>query len=314
MQGAADMMHDVVEKVASLRQLASVRQITLDDGPERGVRAISFDTGGGLAFWVLADRSLDIGPLSFRGMPLAWQHPAGFIAPGLHHAEADGGTGIERSLSGFLVTCGLDNARQPRDGLPLHGSLPLTPARVTACGEDWARPDPLLYAEGEVVTAHLRGACFRFQRRIEAEVGGRSLTLIDRVENIGPETAEMHILYHANFGYPMVAADTRLWLDAAPLVTMDGEVRCHPTPGGASIRMGRPDCDAWPAVGAKIESDLPFMQVWKDARPRRNILALEPSNCDREADGTSGPGNTLTPGESWQTRLRFTFSSNSQGE
>ena len=100
------MRQDWAERVPDLRQLAAVRRITLDDGAERGVRALSFDTGGGLAFWLLADRSLDIGPLSFRGMPLAWQHPAGFVAPGLHDAQADGGTGIQRALSGFLVLVG----------------------------------------------------------------------------------------------------------------------------------------------------------------------------------------------------------------
>lgn len=308
------MIRFAVDKVASLRQLAAVRRITLDDGPERGVRALSFDTGGGLAFWVLADRSLDIGPLSFRGMPLAWQHPAGFIAPGLHDAQADGGTGIQRSLSGFLVTCGLDNARQPKDGLPLHGSLPLTPARVTASGEDWDRPDPLLYAEGEVTTAHMGRACFRLRRRIEAPVGGTSLTLIDRVENIGPEAAEMHILYHTNFGFPMVAKDIRLQLDGADLKAVGGEARCHTTPGGSTAEIIRCGCTDWPGVSARIESDLEYFQVWHDARPRRNILALEPSNCDREADGTSAPGMTLASGECWRTRLRYTFSSVNQEE
>ena len=108
----------------SRRQLASVRGIVLDDGPERGTRALVFSTGGGLDFWLLTDRTMDIGPLWHRGVPLAWQHPAGFLAPGLHASHADGGTGIERTLSGLLVTCGLDNPRQPARGLPLHGSLP----------------------------------------------------------------------------------------------------------------------------------------------------------------------------------------------
>ena len=64
-----------------LRQLASVRRIVLDDGSERGVRALAFSTGGGLDFWVLADRSLDIGPLWLRGMQLAWQAPPASRAP-----------------------------------------------------------------------------------------------------------------------------------------------------------------------------------------------------------------------------------------
>ncbi len=64
--------------VGDLRQVASVRRVVLDDDAERGVRALVFSTGGGLDFWVLADRSLDVGPLSLHGMPVAWQSPAGF--------------------------------------------------------------------------------------------------------------------------------------------------------------------------------------------------------------------------------------------
>ena len=306
------MIRDWQNQVADLRQLAAVRRITLDDGPERGLRALSFDTGGGLCFWVLADRSLDIGPLSFRGMPLAWQHPAGFVAPGLHDAQADGGTGIQRSLSGFLVTCGLDNARQPRDGLPLHGSLPLTPATVTACGADWDRPDPLLFAEGTVTSATLGGACFRLTRRIEAPVGGATMTLRDRVENIGPEPAEMHILYHTNFGYPLVADDTDLNLNGVPLTVGDQHTKCHPTPDRFTAEISRARRDDWPSAKVRIEGDLPFVQVWRDARPRRNVLAIEPSNCDRTRDGTSGPGTWLAPGETWQAQQEYTFSPDTQ--
>ncbi len=42
------------------------------------MRALAFSTGGGLDFWVMADRSLDIGPLWYRGSPVAWQSPSGF--------------------------------------------------------------------------------------------------------------------------------------------------------------------------------------------------------------------------------------------
>ena len=82
-------------KLGDLRQIASVREIVLDDGQERGVRALAFSTGGGLDFWVLADRSLDIGPLWYRGSPVAWQSPSGFRSPALHDPEGDGGQGLQ---------------------------------------------------------------------------------------------------------------------------------------------------------------------------------------------------------------------------
>ena len=125
-------------KVGSLSQFASVRRITLDDGVERGVRALAFSSGGGLDFWVLSDRSLDIGPVWWKGMPAAWQSMAGFRSPALHHAEEDGGRGYSRTNSGFLVTCGLDHIRQPHDPHPMHGRLPFTP--VTRAGVNGSRP------------------------------------------------------------------------------------------------------------------------------------------------------------------------------
>ncbi len=43
-------VRDLRPRVGDLRQSASVRRIALDDGAERGVRALAFSTGGGLDF------------------------------------------------------------------------------------------------------------------------------------------------------------------------------------------------------------------------------------------------------------------------
>ncbi len=51
------IVRELRAKVGDLRQFASVRRITLDDGVEQGVRALAFSSGGGLDFWVLC-RSL----------------------------------------------------------------------------------------------------------------------------------------------------------------------------------------------------------------------------------------------------------------
>jgi len=53
------------KRTGNPRQFAAVRQITLNDGPSMGMRALAFSTGGGLDFWVFSDRSMDIGRLGF---------------------------------------------------------------------------------------------------------------------------------------------------------------------------------------------------------------------------------------------------------
>lgn len=305
-----------------LRQLASVRRITLEDGAERGQRALAFSTGGGLDFWVLADRTMDIGPLWFRGTPVAWQHPNGFVAPDLYSAADDGGRAFERILSGFLVTCGLDHIRQPAGGRPLHGNLPLTPARLLAHGEDWDAAVPVLYAEGEATSASLDGPAFRLHRRITAPIGGRTLRIADRVENIGMGPQALDVLHHINFGFPAVGPGTRVSLNGEEVLQVGDGVadgasgpvppQCLAAGAGAKTvaAIVRPPSPPWNGFAATVTSDAdaqPFVQVWADRRPRRNIVAIEPATSDRRADGTSAPGPVLAPGERWRASLDIVF-------
>ena len=313
---------ELVGLIGDRRQLGGVRQIELQDGAERGLRVLSFSTGGGLDFWVMVDRSLDIGLLHFRGMPVAWHHPEGFATPWLHERFGDSGTSFERALGGFLMTCGLDNVRQPRNGMPLHGSLPMRPARISGYGEEWKDDARVLYAQGEVTSAHLNGSCFRMKRRIQCEIGATEFEIADEVENIGTDDAEMMILYHVNFGFPAISDGTKLFLndDLVYILERNGReagkceptVACHPVSGKRfQARLIRPANEEYRGFSAVVDgpaASLPFFQRWYDPRPRRNILALEPSNCDRSSDGTSLAGTRLAPGEKWRAALRFAFS------
>ncbi len=310
--------------VGDLRQLACVRQVTLQDGAEANQRALVFSTGGGLDFWVMQDRSMDIGILHWQGMPVAWQHPAGFLHPSLHSPYNAQATGIETSLGGFLVTCGLDNVRQPQNGLPLHGTLPYTPARLLTCGANWNAPTPYLFAEAEMISAHLGRHAFRLTRKIEAPIAQGIVSVADRIENIGPDAAEMRILYHVNFGFPAVGEGTKVRLNgqtiAGPETADPGtgqtppQVDCQPSgkPGTRfKAELVRPSAGSWPGFAASISGPseaLPFFQTWRDRRARRNVLALEPVNCTRNEDGTSARGTTLKPGEIWEAKLSFAFS------
>ena len=298
-----------------LRQFAAVRRIALDDGPERGVRALDFTTGGGLDFWVLSDRCLDIGTLRWRGHPIAWQTSTGFPAPGLMDLEADGGWGFMRGFSGFMVTCGLDHVRQPRDGKPMHGKVPFSPARLLAYGEDWDRPDPVLFCEGEVDQAMHLAEFLRLRRRVEAPIGGSSLRFIDRVTNLGPEPQEHQLLYHINIGWPALDAGSLLSRDGAPLLPPfepSGENRSTVSfPSGPSPQAS---CElSLPRLGARLRvgydaATLPCLQIWRDPRPQRHVLGIEPCTSDRNADGASATAVVLQPGESRDYRVEILLS------
>jgi hypothetical protein len=298
--------------VGDARQFASVRRIVLDEGPGRGVSALLFSTGGGLDFMVLADRAMDIGTLHWRGVPFAWQAPVGFPAPGLINPEGDGGRGFNRGFSGLLMTCGLDHVRQPRDGRPLHGRLPGTPARLLACGEAWDRDEPVLFAVGEAVQASYGGEALLLHRRIEAPIGGAEVRIFDEVENIGPEPTPQALLYHLNFGYPGVATGSRVSLDGTPvwgpLSFADPEARpevvCLPAGGGPEAECRVTGGAATIKVAFGTEA-LPHLQLWRDLRPRVGVLAVEPVTSNRHPDGSSGPETILASGEKRSFRVRI---------
>jgi hypothetical protein len=294
--------------VGDLRQVASVRRIVLDDGPERGVRALAFSTGGGLDFWVMADRSLDIGTLSWRGVQLGWQSPAGFRSPALTSPEDDAGHGFGRGFGGFLVTCGLDHIRQPTGALPLHGHLPHTPARIGAYGEDWTGEEPKLHWVGEIIQWRYGAECFRVCRRIEARIGGASLTIRDRVENIGPEPLAPALLYHFNVGYPLLSHGTTIRLDGREILAVALPDRSAPRPATPHTSSGTAsslcviEAPASPEGACRLSlrysaPTLPFLQLWRDTRPNVGVLSIEPCNVGRARDGSNEQAAMLAPGE-----------------
>ena len=293
-------------KVGDLRQFASVRRIVLDDGVERGVAALAFSNGSGLDFWALADRSLDIGPLWWRGMPVAWQSMAGFRSPHLHHPEEDGGRGYSRTNSGFLVTCGLDHFRQPVPGHPMHGRLPFTPARVTAHGEDWNRSEPVLFCEGEIMQFRFGGEALRLRRRLEAPIGGNRLRIRDEVTNLSNEPTPQASLYHFNFGYPALAPGSTVTLgsrrllevQALPDVSLSSESVSFPADGdGASAvcRLATPmDHGMMLEIAVRFDvGTLPHLQLWHDLGPHACVLAIEPCTSAK----VNGTEAVLMPGE-----------------
>jgi hypothetical protein len=307
--------------VGDLRQLASVRRIVLDDGPERGVQALAFSTGGGLDFWVLCDRSFDIGPLWFKGMPVAWQGPNGFASPALRDLEGDGGFGFERLFSGFLVTCGLDHIRQPQNASPLHGRLPFTPGRLLSHGEDWDASEPVLFCEGEMTQARLNGERLRLRRRIEAPIGRASLRILDEVQNIGGREEEASLLYHINFGFPIVGPGTTVRYNDKSLL---GPLRRQSSGDPPSVMGLGPDArrnnscsisrqsdGEWQGLTATVAWDgdtLPYAQVWCDLQPHTHIIAIEPVTSARRDDGTSERGPVLAPRHVMRCRVDVNFS------
>ncbi|RKN43927.1 aldose 1-epimerase family protein [Streptomyces hoynatensis] len=201
-----------------------VRAVVLDDGAERGIRALEFRTGGGLNFDVLVDRAMDLGNAEFRGQGFGWRSATGFRHPGLHEYRDEDGLAMMRSFSGLLVTAGLDHTlftaevdasryRYPHRATVwngLHGRVANIPARLLGYGERWTEDGGcVLWAEGEVRQAAIFGEHLRLTRRIEADLGGAEIRLTDTVRNAGFDPTPHMYLYHINVGWPFLDEGAR---------------------------------------------------------------------------------------------------------
>ena len=285
--------------VGDLRQIASVRRFVLAEGAETGIETLAFSTGGGLDFWVTAGRMLDIATLSWRGVQLGWQSPAGLRPP----AAGSDGRRFNSGFGGFLNSCGFDHIRQPAEGLPLHGSAPFTPARLTAYGAAWDLEEPLLFCEGEIVAWTYDRGGYRLHRRIEAPIGKSALRILDSVASIGPDPLPVLALYHFNLGYPLIGDGTQALLYGkpvgGPLTTPEREV--------VPPSLWRADGDRAicrvEGAGMSVEfcwrtDTLPWLQLWRDLRPGVGAFSVEPCSVGRAADGANEGSPLLAPGES----------------
>ncbi|HVF75550.1 MAG TPA: aldose 1-epimerase family protein [Acidimicrobiales bacterium] len=212
---------DLARYSGDLGVVGGVRLVELADGVERGIRCLEFRTGTGLAFEVLVDRAMDIGAVEHAGRAVGWRSATGFRHPGLHEHADDNGLSWVRSFSGLLVTAGLDHTLFPAevDGShynylptvwqPLHGRISNIPARLTGYGEQWTDEGCVLWAEGEVRQARVFGEHLVLRRRIEADLGGNEIRLVDTVTNAGSDDTPHMQLYHVNVGWPVLDEGSR---------------------------------------------------------------------------------------------------------
>jgi hypothetical protein len=311
----------------TLDQLAGIRLYELSDGKARGLRAADVWTGSGLRFTIWLDRAMDIGPTEFAGKPLAWLHPA-LGTPA--QFEPDGYGWVRTFGGGLLTTCGLTHFGQPdQDGAEafgLHGRISHTPAYNVRVSAGWQGDDYLLTVEGDVRQSVLFGENLLLTRRITTRLGAASLQIEDRVRNDGFRPSPHMLLYHCNFGFPVVSPESELTVaplggpvhprDAvaelgagafarfqAPDPAFAGQLFFHhpqPDPTGhvtASIRNRQLGFGAFVRYRA---AELPALSQWKLMAAGDYVCALEPATNHEAPRATlreRGQLRRLAPGE-----------------
>jgi hypothetical protein len=317
--------------VGSESQLAGIRMVELADGRGRGVRAAEVFTGSGFRCLVLLDRGLDIGPAEDSGRALAIALPA-MGSPALHEPS---GIGWLRTFGGGLVTtCGLDHFGPPDvegEGHGLHGRASHLPAENVRVRQEWRGEDFVLEIEGETRQARLFGENLRLERRLSTRLGASSLVIEDRVTNEGFRPASLGVLYHCNFGFPVVSPDSEFLVDGrfvrprdpAAEAGLDEHRRFGPPQEGygEQVFFHEPKADRGGFARAAIvnralgfgafltwrAAELPVLAHWKNLGAGEYVCGLEPSTHEmrptRRQLREEGLLREIAPGASVAFRL-----------
>ena len=327
---------EILRRVGNVSQVASARHVVLDDGRAKGVAAIDFDTGAGLRFTVLPDRGMDISAASYKGRNLVYLTPNGEVHPAYY--EPQGAGWLRTFFGGLLTTCGLTTIGAPGldgdENLGLHGRYAAIPARQVCDRSRWDGDDYILEASGVMEESQLFGDKLRLTRTISSRAGAKTLVIHDVVENFGYRSSPFTILYHINFGFPLLDATSRAVISAAestpfnersargmaerlacsdPVAGYEEQNFLHrmavDAEGSAYAALINPDL--YDGLGVYIKFDghiLPYLNEWKMMGEGDYVAALEPCNAPCENRGAlrqKGLLPFLAPGEVQEIRVEI---------
>ena len=194
-------------RVGRLEQIGGIRRLRLAEGPEDGVDYIQVRTGAGLAYYVAPQRGLDISLAEFGGVPISWQAGNGDVHPAYY--DPTGLEWLRTAAGGLLMTCGLTQSGSPcqDDGksFGLHGRAHHLAARHVAAEGRWQGDEYEMRVAGVIEETMIFNEYLRLTREIRSWLGQNRILINDVVENIGFVSTPHMILYHFNFGYPLIS-------------------------------------------------------------------------------------------------------------
>jgi len=196
-------------KIVNHNQVGGIESYVIDNGIGRGCRAAWVNTGSGLRFKVSIDRGLDIVDAFYNNYSLAFLTHQGLGVP-----RPDSDKDIEWLTNfpgGLVTTCGLSHFGGPESSRGLHGRYSNLAAELESIIQpDIADAAPVMSITGKVRESSLFGPNLELKRTISCVLGKPVIKITDKVSNRGNTAVPLMLLYHCNFGWPLVDKGTRL--------------------------------------------------------------------------------------------------------
>ena len=294
---------ELLKRMGGMEQVAGVRPVSFSSGRAKGTEALEVRNLAGFQFTILPDQCMNLLDLSWRGTNLGFLSKNGLT--GERFASPLDSEFLYRWPAGMLYTCGLASTGPANvdEGLyrTEHGRIGLMPAENLSVVQGWEDDEYRIRVRGVMRESMLFGYNLRLTREISVGLFDRHLVIEDTLENLEPKEEPFMLLYHVNFGFPLVD-------DGTEVVRSNAQTKVHPaTPSDALQawnRMG-PPVDGAPehvfyhtgdqslpvhtagvlndtlGLGAYLRypsENLPILVHWKCPRSHDYVIGLEPSN------------------------------------
>lgn len=294
---------EVLAHMGSIQQIAGVQRATLEEGKGKGSSLIRVRNGRGLDFTLVPDRSLDIFDATYKGIPLAWISTNGLVSNS-HYDKREAGW-LGSFGGGLLVTCGLRNVGPPcttdKEHFGLHGRISSTPAIHVNTRSYWKEDNYFIEVSGEIRETNVFGENLVCYRTIVVSTLDNHIHIHDRVINEGFREEYLALLYHFNWGSPLLSEHSELLFNPIQTKVRDSKAPAHswnqlspPTAGVEEVvylheMKGENGNQASYilrnsalGLGVKVTwncDQLPYLTQWKMMGQGEYVLGLEPGNC-----------------------------------
>ena len=320
----------------------SVNMTSLEGGKQQGVQLIEVDNGL-LKITVVPTRGMSIHSVKTEETLLGWDSPVKEIVhPCFINLEANNGLGWLDGFNEWMVRCGMEFAGHPGMDqgrmLTLHGNIGNIPASEVQVVVD-QDPPHRIRIRGKVREVWFNGPDLQLWTEISTEPGSNSFRIDDVLTNNSLADQEFMVLYHANFGAPLLekgsrlfgtigrvvpfdefaASDVNNWHSySEPILNIAERVNCiYPfadSEGNAHFILQNATGDRAVSFSYPL-NQLPYFTQWKNMDSKGYVTGLEPGTGfphNRSVERKYGRVPILEPGASRAFNLEYSIHSDKE--
>ncbi len=323
----------------------SVSKRTLHGGKQEGVDVIVVNNGK-LTFTIVPTRGMSVLDAKLGDVRLGWDSPVKEVVHPHHiNLQSRDGLGWLEGFNEWVVRCGLESNGAPgtdtftNNGdeatmeLTLHGKIANIPASEVEVVVDCTAPYRIT-VRGRVDERMMFGPQLELWTEISTVPGSNEIRIADTITNRGATEQEFELLYHANYGSPLLEAGASFLAPVADVTPMNKraakflkdyasfaeptkgfveQVYCfHPladAKGKTIIALANRKRDRAVSMTYAVK-ELPYLTLWKNTASEGEgyVTGLEPGTNfpnHRSIERKLGRVPRLAAGESYRATIDY---------